>query len=91
MEVVLVYTTPPFLADGRVLAYVVKSGAEVSEDAKFCSILGTYNRFVNADWLSDDAVQLSISRVDVRIEKQDDGALVPDVTGAKYVAIRYKL
>lgn len=91
MEVVLVYTSPPALADGRVLAYLVPSGAEVSENAKFCSILGTYDQFVSAEWLSEDVVFLGIRRVDVRIEKKEDSAQVPVENGFRNIKIRYRL
>lgn len=91
MEVVLVYTSPPVLADGRVMAYLVETGAEVNDRAMFCSILGTYDQFVSAEWIGDEVVNLTIRRVDVEIEERDKSAEVIGVNGFRRIKIRYKL
>jgi hypothetical protein len=91
MEVVLVYTSPPVLADGRVMGYLVETGAKVNERAMFCSILGTYDQFVSAEWMGNEIVYLTIRRVDVEIEERDKSAEVIGVNGFRRIKIRYKL
>ncbi len=88
-EIVFVERIPGVLADGRVQCYLVRTGENPVEANLFCSVLGTYDKFLSGKWVDLQAIEVRVSRVDKRFEKRKTSFKIKDDKGEEYINIRY--
>lgn len=88
-EIVFVESSPGVLADGRVQCYLVRSGDLPGPDNLFCSILGTYDKFVSGKWVDQRAIEVKVARVSKKYEKRKTSFAIKNKGGEEFINIRY--
>jgi hypothetical protein len=88
-EIVFVESSPGVLAHGRVQCYLVGSGGYPGPDNLFCSILGTYDKFVSGKWIDQRAIEVRVARASKKYEKRKTSFAIKNKGGVEYINIRY--